>query len=65
MIGYHTVGLGQYLGTCKYHVYKDCFHLHKKRMMGPLDMTGKIEQCQMPEGTTNICKLCLNRKKPF
>lgn len=64
---YHVVGFTQYMGTCKFHLFKDCSQLVKKRVShmiwGDRDSTGVIHEAEYDDDPRRICKLCLRREK--
>lgn len=67
---FHTVGVGQYFGTCKFHRYEHCGHLRKKRphWRGPILKWGTTDEYTSVEyEETDIpdrkrCKRCENQK---
>lgn len=64
---YHVIGFTQYIGTCKFHLFKDCHQLQKKRVShmawGDRVSTGHIYEDEVEIYHPNkVCKICQNRK---
>lgn len=66
MTVFHVIGWTQYLGTCKFHLFKDCPQLQKRRVShmawGDRDSTGAIHEATYDVRPRQICKLCLRRQ---
>lgn len=72
-VWFHTVGVGQYFGTVKWHRFEDCGHLRKKRphWSGPVKRWTTTEEytrvddrdeSEVPE--SRRCKICERRYRP-
>lgn len=67
---FHVIGTTQWMGTCKFHLYKDCSQLQKKRVRqfkwGTQDSTGAITEEHYDiryVALRKICKVCQRRVK--
>lgn len=63
---FHVTGWTQFYGTCKFHLFKDCPQLQKKRVRemswGTRDATGAIHEDTYDVKPHQICKLCQRRE---
>lgn len=60
---FHVEGYTQYMGTCKFHLFRDCPQLTKKRMAcGKWDRTGCTHEDTYDVKPYQICKLCQRRE---
>ena len=66
---FHTVGVGQYFGTVKWHLFEDCGHLRKRRphWRGPIHRWGwTTEYTRVMEFESEVpkyrrCQVCEKR----
>lgn len=65
---FHVVGFTQYMGTCKFHIFRDCPQLQKKRVAhmawGERVSTGAIYEAEYEiyNPDRQLCKLCRRRE---
>ena len=64
---FHVIGVTQYAGTCKFHIFRDCSQLQKKRVAhmawGDRISTGVIHEDEYEiYRPGQICMLCQKRE---
>ena len=60
---FHLQGYSQYLGTCKFHLYRDCTFLTRPRTEFGWDRTGLTTETDYDDvSPRNLCKVCVARR---
>lgn len=60
---FHVQGYSQYLGTCKFHLFRDCRHLTRKRTEFGWDRTGLTTETDYDKiQPQHMCKACVARQ---
>ena len=58
---FYVVGWAQYEGTAKFHLFRDCRHLTRKRTECGWDRTGVTHEDDYRVAPHQICKICKRR----